>query len=305
MSTKRLSKTVIEGGRRGHNKWDRRLSHNEERVAVRVYCKQVALDPELAEEQPEETLRPVMKEFTDKLSPMYRWLDAQVGRLWSEVRSEVFTKFDTRTTAGRHITFDHLLRSVVDTESGFDKYGNLIDPSIPKEEGGKRNHWSFADYYVDQSGILCKGRPRARRWYRSALITEEDYRQAGIWLDNRMVLEKGGQLFWLCPTQDVWLASWLDPNTNGLRNALYNRKPLVYYVWRSGEYQTQTAHYDDYIHRHHPYWTTINTSGDHWEEVANPYSFRQRGELTSDEIKTFRSFKPGIRQDILSYGRGR
>src|SRR5580692_493657 len=123
MSSKRLSKTVIEGGRHGYNKWERRHSHAEVRAGERDYLKQVITDPELADDIDIEAVRPVMKEFTDKLAPMYRWLDTQIGRPWSEVRSEIFTTFDTRTTAGRHITFDHLLSSVVETNSGFDKFG--------------------------------------------------------------------------------------------------------------------------------------------------------------------------------------
>jgi hypothetical protein len=54
----------------------------------------------------------VYQGFDDKLGPAYRWLEAQSGRPWNKVRSELFARFDTRTTAGRHIVFDHLLRSV-------------------------------------------------------------------------------------------------------------------------------------------------------------------------------------------------
>jgi hypothetical protein len=149
MSTKNLAKTVIEGGRYGGNKYDRRKSSQEERVRAKEFCKKAKLDPEVAEEEVMEERQPVYKGFTDKLAPMYRWLDSQAGRPWSDVRSEVFQNFDTRTTAGRHITFDHLLRSVVETESGFDDRGYIADPNIPKESSNNRIWWAYSDYYVD------------------------------------------------------------------------------------------------------------------------------------------------------------
>jgi hypothetical protein len=194
MSTKNLAKTVIEGGRYHGNKYDRRISSAEERVRARDFCKRAAVDPEFAEEADIEGRQPVYKGFTDKLAPMYRWLDAQVGRPWSEVRSEVFQNFDTRTTAGRHITFDHLLRSVVETQSGFDDRGYIADPNIPKEGGEDRRWWAYSDYYIDQQGIFQKAGNRRRRNRGPRACTEEEYIAAGKWLDGRMIMQVAGKL---------------------------------------------------------------------------------------------------------------
>src|SRR5580698_1849205 len=112
MSTKNIAHTVIEGGRHKSNKWDRRHSHADVRAKLKNYLADVMKDIEVAYEEDVEPIEPVYQGFTDKLRPMYRWLRKQAGRPWDEVRSEVFEKFDTRTTAGRHITFDHLLKSV-------------------------------------------------------------------------------------------------------------------------------------------------------------------------------------------------
>lgn len=307
MSTKKLSRTVIEGGRYGFNKWERRYSHAEVRAEERNYLKEVMANVELADETEIEPCRPVRKEFTDKLSPMYRWLDAQVGRPWDQVRSEVFQKFDTRTTAGRHITFDHLLREVVDSESGFDKFGRIIDPTIPKETSGRTTYYSIADYYVDQHGILCRGNRSRRYFIRSEKVTEEEYNFAAEWLNNRMIMEADGKLHWLAPTQDIWLATWFDPYNNASGDPPYwygtRSSGLAYYVWRSGEYKT-TTHYS-VCDNYRPYPMTSKTFGDHWERVKNPYSFRQRGELSNEEVKVFKSFKQRIRNDILLFGKGR
>lgn len=317
MSTKRLSKTVIEGGRAGYNKFERRNSHVEVRAQERDYLKNVLADLEHAEEYDIDIRQPVMKGFTDKLAPMYRWLEAQVGRRWDEVRSEVFQKFDTRTTAGRHITFDHLLREVVDTESGFDNHGNMADPNIPViHTKGRHSYWSVADYYVDQEGILRirDDHRRRRRFYRNVPSpTEQDLRAAATWLAGRMVAEKGGTLYWLCPTEDIWMASWYDPYGPAAPIHQYpyfgNGVALTYYLWKSGEYQTTLASAPPPAA--FPYYSstlspiTIKNHGDHWEKVEVPYSFRQRGALSQEDLKTFRSFKERIRNDILAFGKGR
>jgi hypothetical protein len=298
MSTKKLSRTVIEGGRHSYNKWERRHSHAEVRAEERDYLKQVMSNLELAEELEIGEKRPVMKEFTDKLAPMYRWLETQVGRPWSEVRSEVFTKFDTRTTAGRHITFDHLLREIVETDSGFDNRGHIPDPNIPKTTHGRYYYGSYASYYVDQTGILrAKEHSRYHQSWYWEKISDQEYKDAEAWLQNRMVGEKDGKLYWYVPTQGVWKASWFEPFK---AYDTYTRHELCYCSLENGLYEVM-----------HPslaapqYGITGKAHGDYWQKVEKPSSFRRRGELTSTEVKTFRSFKKRIQNDILSFTKDR
>jgi hypothetical protein len=301
MSTKNLARTVIEGGRAGYNKWDRRQSHAEVRAEERDYLKEVMIDPEVSDEKEIGSHRPVMKGFTDKLAPMYRWLESQVGRPWSEVRSEVFQKFDTRTTAGRHITFDHLLREVVETDSGFDNRGYMANPNIEIISKRKR-YWSFSDYYVDTNGILCKPDIDYRSWRRSRYqsVSEEEYKAAEKWLNNRMVMKSGGKYYWLVPTQDVWMATWFEPHKTYDR---YTAHELAYYVLECGNHEE--VHTVPYHYMVGTYKIKIQTSGSYWDKIENPYSFRQRGELNIEDVKFFRSLKERIRQDILAYGKGR
>jgi hypothetical protein len=111
MSTKNLARTVIEGGRARYNRFERRHSNAVERTHVhemeRALCR--ATEPECAVFEPRKV---VYRGFDDKLGPAMRWLRSQVGRPWDKVRGELFARFDTRTTAGRHILFDHLLAEV-------------------------------------------------------------------------------------------------------------------------------------------------------------------------------------------------
>lgn len=316
MSTKRLSKTVIEGGRYGRNKFERYQSHVEVRAQERDYLKNVLADMEHAEEYDIDVRQPVYKGFTDKLAPMYRWLEAQVGRPWDEVRSEVFEKFDSRTTAGRHILFDHLLREVVDTESGFDNHGNMADPNIPVvHTKGRRSHWAVADYYVDQNGVLQvrDEHKRRRRFYSAPYPKEQDFRNAAAWLNGRMIIEKEGTLHWVCPTEGIWMASWYDPYGPAAPPHQYYAGNSViglnYYVWKAGEYKVTLSPTPPPIQNPYAYSTlypiTVKNHGDHWEKVEAPYSFRQRGPLSQQDIKTFRHLKERIREDILAFGKGR
>ncbi|WP_157068788.1 hypothetical protein [Sandaracinus amylolyticus] len=109
MSTKDLSRTVVEGGRYFHNRDDRRQSHRDERAIERAYLRDVQLDPDLADARVPERAQRVGRGSRDKLSPAERWLASHVGRPWRDVEGEIFATFDTRTLMGRHVVLEHLL----------------------------------------------------------------------------------------------------------------------------------------------------------------------------------------------------
>lgn len=208
VSKKNLAKTAIEGGRRRGNKWDRRNSHTEERNAAREYCKQAIHDPESVDDRSLiEKKSKVYKEFTDKLNPMYRWLRSQIGRPWSEVRSEVAQKFDSRTTAGRHILFDHLLRSV-ETDSTpprwYYSWRNL--PEDPNTTHYKN------EFYVDADGLLQEKRYVPRKTYRPRNVNTK---WIANWLNGRVIIKTGNKVYWCVPIKyngyaTEWKCEWVD-----------------------------------------------------------------------------------------------
>ncbi len=112
MSTKNLSRTVIEGGRSGYSRNDRRASHGRERASTRAWLEAAYLDDEHADATTPSPRPHAERTFADKLGPAYRWLASQIGRPWSKVYAELVARFDTRTIAGRHIVHDHMLTSV-------------------------------------------------------------------------------------------------------------------------------------------------------------------------------------------------
>lgn len=178
MTTKNLARTVIEGGRSRYNRWERRYSNARERAHERVVSSNLLRTTDLdgAVYQPRKV---VYRGFHDKLAPAERWLGSQVGRPWNKVRSELFARFDTRTTAGRHIVFDHLLRDV---------------------DAGGPVYWR-PDFVVDLHGILrpttnYRRRPRAPR---EPLTESQNALEA--WLAGRRVGERGEHCYWFLPTE--------------------------------------------------------------------------------------------------------
>jgi len=133
MSTKNLARTVIEGGRRYYNRYARRHSNATERSWERVTSHKLLTASELDDViyRPREK---VFRDFRDKLGPVERWLRSQSGRPWSKVRSELFARFDIRTTAGRHIVFDHILKS-------------LAGAGSPTDHG-------YYEFWIDTHGLL-------------------------------------------------------------------------------------------------------------------------------------------------------
>jgi hypothetical protein len=102
MATKDLARTAIEGGRAYRNCWDRRHSHARVRSGERNVEASLRYRTDFDDLiMPERERVPVS--FHDKLSAPERWLARQSGRPWSLVRSELFARFDRRTTAGRHV----------------------------------------------------------------------------------------------------------------------------------------------------------------------------------------------------------
>jgi hypothetical protein len=178
MSTKNLARTVIEGGRYRGNRWDRRHSNKSERAAERCLSNRIhLLDVDGALYEPR---TPVRASFRDKLAPAERWMRSQVGRPWNKVRGELMQRFDTRTTAGRHIVFDHLLRSV----------------QVDEVAMGFR----WFDFKVDRRGTLRElKRTRYQRPRLYPALPEPESELLG-WLETRRVGERDTHLYWFVPT---------------------------------------------------------------------------------------------------------
>jgi hypothetical protein len=175
MSTKNLSRTVIEGGRHARNGWERRHSNQVLRVRTREHCRDLRQVDALDAASP--PVRAVVyRSFDDKLAPALRWLLSQVGQPWNKVREELFKRFDTRTTAGRHIVFCHML------------------PWVEREGHA-------AKLRVDERGMLRKLPERGRRRREVPAPLPEPRAVLEAWLAERAVEALGSRFYWFDKTK--------------------------------------------------------------------------------------------------------
>lgn len=193
MAKKNLGRTILEGGRSNYNKSDRRQSSKNERVRVKAYEKKLtkAADPD--DLNPPKKRVPVGKEFTDKLSAVYRWMDAQCGRRWDDVFSDICKRYDTRNLAGRHIVYDHMLREV---------YGTGLEYGFFRARDDKYAY----RWHIDDEGLL-QARPKVKKKPFKFTYTPEQLAQHKKWADesnraavarflNTRLVERHGQSYY-------------------------------------------------------------------------------------------------------------
>ncbi|HET9931699.1 MAG TPA: hypothetical protein VFQ35_13455, partial [Polyangiaceae bacterium] len=176
MSKKNIARTALEGGRRYYNCWYRRRTNAVVRAEERTAFSRLR-DREDVDDILWPKREPVYQDFYDKLAPVFRWLKAQAGRPWSKVRSELTQRFDTRTTAGRHIIFCHVLPAV-DPVPRFSRYHPV---------------------YVDRYGILRLVRPKKRKGVRAKVHWLSP--STTQWLEGRRIAQRGELLYWFVPTE--------------------------------------------------------------------------------------------------------
>lgn len=290
MATKNLARSAIEGGRVGRNKWERRNSHTTERTSAREFCDKVKNNPDYADEDSFIKKKDkVHKEFDDKLGPMYRWLNRQVGRPWDEVRSEIAKTFDTRTTAGRHIVYDHLLQSVEVTPN--------VRLAYRRYPEGENTSYYKNDFYVDDKGVLCHKTYVRRRW--SQKIPPWNTNQLTNWLGGRVVGKVGNKYFWYVPADRnqkhhgparQWVTGW--GNYTGYYGSygltfMYLADAPIYKYDNNGR-KEKNEEGAPIILGYEPQWY-----------IATPPIFRQAGQLNSKELEYWNSVPEYYQNKIL------
>lgn len=178
MATKRLARTVVEGGR--SNTYERRQSNYIVRAKSKQYLARVRQDPEYAEYYAPAKREPVSRRygFTDKLGPVYAWMDKQVGRPWSKIYSEICAKYDKRSLAGQHIVDTHIVGEV--QGAGGEEYS----------PGAFSFH--YYSYYIDDQGLLQKTERPASQMYKPDWVIENTQwgkASAMAWAKGRRIIE--------------------------------------------------------------------------------------------------------------------
>lgn len=94
------------------------------------------------------------KEFTDVLSPIYRWLDQQVGRPWNKVYSELCKNLDKRKVTHKHV-LDHAFQHV-------ERHTYLgVDGQFYSRETAYRSEYPIKGLFVHpKTGLVVRQVPR-------------------------------------------------------------------------------------------------------------------------------------------------
>lgn len=207
MAKKNLSRSVLEAGRSAGFKSESRETTRSERTELRAFLGRVRCDLDYYDESVVPCRMPIRrydlpdgKFAPDKLSAAYRWLESRIGEPWDTTYGELRKMFDTRTTPGRHIVFDHLIPEV-----------------------RPRYYDSYTRYKVDESGILRKNQNRRKfgSGFLSPTITEDEFR---AWLANRMIGRRGRYLFWFVLADADLYAYRQDRRLNDAERAFFYDK---------------------------------------------------------------------------------
>jgi len=179
MATKNLARTVIEGGRYFGMTFICRYENHVVRAMTRTMLARLTAPDADTDDWIAPRARKIGRSFRDKLSAPERWVDTQIGRPWNLVRGELMRRFDPRTTAGRHIVFDHMLPWVRARETNVD-CGEL--------------------FAVDAHGLLRRLPPRRYRRLELPGPLPRPERELTAWLSGRRVGARDDILFWFIPT---------------------------------------------------------------------------------------------------------
>jgi hypothetical protein len=140
-----MSKVVIERPRWGHS-----LPGNKTRLRVRRYDPDKEYDDlpkRISGSRSKYICDRNLKDFSDLLGPLRRFLRANVGRPWDNVYSEMKESLDDRKVTGLHI-FEHV-DSEVETHPLIGDDGELYTL-------GRDKLWPVYGLYVDpRTGLLC------------------------------------------------------------------------------------------------------------------------------------------------------
>jgi len=265
MATKNLSKTAIAGGRCGHYKAEVCDRKSQERAAARHYLKSLETSPDAWDDDPAPIRKPVQPCFRDKLNPVFQFLSASVGRNWNSVRSELFQKFDIRTTPGRHVLFDHLLKSVCQ------------DPGAPKDAPHRR----FASYFVDSQGKLQKVESKPRN-HSSYWADHANLHNVATWLAGRKLGQAGRRYYWFESTGPR-VATCVD------------RAEIVYVLADDRGDPIRVPRVEDPASGR-----TVGLGPQGALRPAGGVGFRQGKRLTNEEVEYFSRLPGSVREMILS-----
>jgi hypothetical protein len=177
MSTKDISRTVIEPGRIKDFKVESKISTRKQRRKLSSAA--IKHDADIVDKVSPKRDH-VHVEQRDKLGPLKRWLRSHVGEPWNDVNSKLRTKFDFRSITGLHIV------------------GHAFD-YVDRPETPPRRYYQ-PPFFVDNDGILCERKKKPKK-KRKKYKTTKEFR---AWVGDRRIRLYSGKLWWFTVKETVY-----------------------------------------------------------------------------------------------------
>ncbi len=269
MSTKKLSRSVSEGGR--SNKKYRKLSQSSYRASERQYLNDVSSDIDNYYDYDIEP-RENQRDYSGcKISPVRRWINKQIGRVWNDVYSEIVQKFNNSIIDGRGIK-DYLKWMVDVNEDPSDiKYG--LDHTTSSRRG---------QFYVDDDGILRNKKYVSPHWRRK--LPKFDTTKIASWLNGRVVGKVGNKLFFFCP---------IDGN-----HKRFSKQKQWKTEWKNGGYSYLTWLYMYETPIYSKEKNELGTYDKKWQPAFIP-NFKQDRALNKEELQFWNSIPEWFQTKVL------
>lgn len=178
MATRRLSRTIIEGGKTSYDKSDRKEQINKSRRKARDFCT-TYIDEDSIEPPNYEGCH-YYRAYNDRIASLRRYLRSHIGLPWDVVYSKLCRMESRKTTRGWHF-LDHAIRSVR-TSMGLRDLAST--------------YWGL---YLDDSGILQQVPWKAHRQpYNRKLLKRYEN-----WIgEGRRIRLVGLKYFWFVITEE-------------------------------------------------------------------------------------------------------
>lgn len=207
MATKNLARSILEPGKEGSYKWEKKYSHRERRSAERTYLHKAKLfgadvdDFDIVDPIPQNMGYKVGQ--GDNLEPLKRYLYSNVGRPFDEVLSELHARHDTRTMEGWHL-FGYQSAA---------NHGHLWDyvhycPRYPeicvddhyyygkdklRTADESHQHYGRPEFFVPPNGILSVGEKVTPSWKRKRPYQKPTYDVTWSMRHDFMNTARGGK----------------------------------------------------------------------------------------------------------------
>lgn len=207
MSTKRLSRTIIERGKRGSDKEERKQQIIKSRRKARNFCTTYCEDSV----EPFYKARHYYREFGDRLSALDSFLKAHIGQPWDKIYSKLCAIRSRKTIQGHH--FIQHAKDFVFSSTG----------------AGRDIKWTWGYYIEDGILLYDKYKPlRYPRLRRDILKRYED------WIGNRKIKLIGSKYFWYDPVKStvIYLDGVRRTYVSAWRQGIaMNEEEIGYMIW--------------------------------------------------------------------------